>query len=86
MPKSSLEDRMTRLERQMAQLLAEGDSSRATEQPAPDAWKSVIGYFKKGDGMKEVFDEALKIREKHREEFHKKQSRRRPVAKRRKVS
>ena len=86
MPKSSLETRIARLERQVTQLLANGNGHLESSRPKPDSWKSVIGIFKKGDGMKEVLDEALKIREQHREDFYKKQTRRRTAAKRRKVA
>ena len=79
MPKSSLESRIDRLEEQMSQLLADTRGRRASQQPDSEQWKAVIGVFKKGDGMKAVLDEALKIREQHREEFYKKQTRRRTV-------
>lgn len=85
MAKASLESRLEKLERQVNQLLANSRSRLESLQPPADAWKSAIGIFK-GPGMKEVLDEALKIRERHRAEFRKQQSRRRAATKRRKVT
>jgi hypothetical protein len=85
MVKASLESRLEKLERQVTQLLANSNSRLESLQPPTDAWRSAIGAFK-GAGMKEVLDEALKIRERHRADFRKQQSRRRPSAKRRKVT
>lgn len=85
MAKASVESRIAKLEEQVAQLLASGDARQQTRQPPADSWRSAIGAFK-GAGMKEVLDEALKIREQHRAEFRKQQSRRRTSTKRKKVA
>lgn len=83
MSKVSFESRIAKLEQQVAQLLASGDT--VSPSAPTDSWKSAIGAFK-GAGMKEVLDEALKIREEHRAEYRKQQTRRRASAKRRKVA
>ena len=85
MTKASLETRLSKLEQQVAQLLANDNARLQSQQPPSDGWKSAIGAFK-GAGMKEVLDEALRIREQHRDEFRKQPSRRRTTVKRRKVA
>ncbi len=83
MAKASFESRIAKLEQQVTQLLAKSDAV-SPSVPA-DSWKAAIGAFK-GAGMKEVLDEALKIREEHRAEYRKQQTRRRTSSKRRKVA
>lgn len=85
MAKASFETRIAKLEQQVAQLLASGVAKSPSVSVPADSWKSAIGAFK-GAGMKEVLDEALKIREEHRAEYRKQQTRRRTSAKRRKVA
>ncbi len=58
MTQDTLEKRVTRLEQQMAQLLA---NSPAT-LPAKD-WRRTIGMFAGDEIMKKIFEEGRKIRE-----------------------
>ena len=85
MAKVSLETRIAKLEQQVAQLQADENARMQSLQPPADSWRSAIGALK-GDGMKEVLDESLKIREQHRADYYKQQSRRRTSTKRRKVA
>ena len=85
MPRNSLESRIEKLEQQVAHLIANGTSCPSTSAEPTQDWRSVIGSMN-GPGMKEVLDEALKIREQHRKDFYEKQSQRRNAAKRRKVA
>ncbi len=85
MSKPTIEDRLRKLESQMTQLLGVGSARLASLRPGHEDWKSTIGIFQKGDGMKEVFDEALKLREAHRQKFYKAEARRQAAAKRRRV-
>src|SRR5262249_21327891 len=96
MPQQTLEERVARLERQVAQLLANSSGRQSSrmhgmpqsEQPAAqrpansnkpgsDDWRKTIGMFTDDEGMLQLFQEALNLREKDRERA------RRPAAKRR---
>lgn len=75
MSKPSLERRLSKLEQQMAALITVPKStSRAVEssnnrrQPlvARDRWKQTLGKFGPDDGMEEVFQEAMRLREEDR--------------------
>lgn len=57
MSKPTLEERVASLEKQVAQLRANGVPARQKD------WRRTIGMFTGDEGMKEVFREALKIRE-----------------------
>ncbi len=82
MRKPTIEQRLEALEAQVAKLT----NSQGTE-PAPRAkdWRRTIGIFT-GTGMKEVFDEALKIRQADREKFYRAEERRKQRQKARKTS
>lgn len=84
MPKSSLERRLSKLEQQMAALITvPRTTSRAVKssnnrrQPlvARDRWKQTLGKFGPEDGMDEVFQEAMRLREEDRRQA------KRPVSK-----
>jgi hypothetical protein len=62
MPNASLEHRVEALERQVAELRAERVNGR-DQKP----WLRVQGIFAGDEGMKEIFDEALRLREKDRQ-------------------
>jgi hypothetical protein len=62
MPPRTLKERVTALERQVAEMravLANGD--------LPDDWRRTLGMFSNDPGMQELFAEALKIREADRQ-------------------
>jgi hypothetical protein len=58
LPNQSLEHRVATLERQVAELKAQAVNGR-DQKP----WLRVQGIFAGNEGMKEVFDEALRLRE-----------------------
>ena len=59
----TLEERVTALEKQVAQLMEE------TLSPPPEKdWRSTVGMFRDDPVMKEVQEEAHKIREADREQ------------------
>jgi len=62
MPNLTLEQRVTALEQQVAELKAQG-MNNGENKP----WLRVLGIFAGDEGMKEIFDEALKLCEKDRQ-------------------
>ncbi len=60
MSQATLEERVAELERQVAQLVAQLVANGA---PRQKDWRRTIGMFTGDEGMKEVFREAMKIRE-----------------------
>jgi hypothetical protein len=62
MPNPTLEQRVSALERQVAELKTLGANGRD-----PKPWLRVLGIFAGDSGMREIFDEALKLREKDRQ-------------------
>jgi hypothetical protein len=71
MPNETLKERVDALEQQLAVLKAEVVNGRE-QKP----WLRVQGVFAGDSGMREIFDEALKLREQDR-----RRARRRPAAK-----
>jgi hypothetical protein len=61
MPDQSLEYRISTLERQVAELTAQAVNGR-DQKP----WLRVRGIFAGNEGMKEIFEEALRLREQDR--------------------
>ncbi len=66
MSNSTLEQRLAALEQQVSALAAQGGIGR-DEKP----WLRVLGIFGGNEGMKEIFDEALKLREQDRQRTRK---------------
>jgi hypothetical protein len=62
MPNPTLEQRVSALEREVAELKSHGANGRDLK-----AWLRVQGIFAGDEGMKEIFDEALKLREQNRQ-------------------
>lgn len=62
MTQASLEERVAKLEKTVAELLAK------PREPGRDDWRRTIGMFTDDPVMKEICDEALKIREQNRRE------------------
>jgi hypothetical protein len=70
MPQSTLEERVTTLERQVRDLLAEKKKGNR-----PKDWRRTSGAFTGDDLMKQVFVEGRKIRETERKQARTKQTR-----------
>ncbi len=62
MPNATLEQRIDALERELAALKAEIVNGRE-QKP----WLRVQGVFAGDEGMREIFDEALKLRKRDRQ-------------------
>lgn len=67
MPNPTMEQRVAALEQQVAELKAQERDGRE-QKP----WPRVLGMFAGDEGMKEIFDEALKLREQERPPSHQK--------------
>ena len=65
----TLEQRLAVLEKQMAELKAQKSNG-----PAEKPWLRTMGMFAGDQGMKEIFDEALKLREKDRQRARRRQT------------
>jgi hypothetical protein len=61
MSTASLEQRVSELERQLAEL-----RSLIEHRPGRDAWKSVVGMFADDPGIEEIHRETRRIREEDR--------------------
>jgi hypothetical protein len=62
MPNATLEQRVAVLEQQVAALMGQRVNGRD-----PKPWLRVQGIFGGDEGMKEIFNEALRLREKDRQ-------------------
>ncbi len=67
MPEPTVEERLSKLESQVSNLVAALNPSK----PGKYDWVSTIGMFGNDPVMKEIFDEALRIREEDRERCRK---------------
>ena len=73
MTQPTLEQRVAALERQVAQLQGQ-DGNGKPEKP----WLTTMGAFSGDEGMKEIFEEALKFREKDRERARRRYAKKSP--------
>lgn len=71
MAKATLEQRITALEQQVAELRAAANGSSTKD------WRRTIGMFTGDKVMKQIFDEALKFREADREKARRRFSKQR---------
>jgi hypothetical protein len=62
MPNPTLEQRVSALEREVAELRTQRANGGDLKP-----WLRVLGIFAGDEGMKEIFDEALKLREQDRQ-------------------
>jgi hypothetical protein len=72
MPPPSLEQRVAALEHELAELKA-----RCGNGPAKD-WRRTVGMFTDNPGMKELFAEAMKLREADRRKARRRRQNKRP--------
>ena len=63
MSKHTLEERVAKLEEQVASVLANG------VRPTTD-WRSVVDKYAGDEGLLEIFREAMKLREADRQRFY----------------
>ena len=73
MPPRSLEDRVAVLEQEVSELKAR--QGNGTEKD----WRRTIGRFTDNPGMKELFAEALKLREADRRKMRRRPTKTRPT-------
>ena len=79
MRKPTVEERLAKLEEQMKQMLDAVDPLRDSLEPGPDEWKLTAGIFDKEDGMDEVFQEEMNLREAERRKFRRMLADRKPA-------
>ena len=60
MARQTIEQRIAALEKEVAQL---SNKLRSNREPGRDDWKATVGMFANDPIMKEIDEEALKIRE-----------------------
>ena len=73
MPPSSLEQRVAALEQEVANLKSQRGKVRDKD------WRRTIGMFTDNPGMKELFAEAMKLREADRSKARRRQPRKQPA-------
>jgi hypothetical protein len=61
MSQGTVEERLTTLEKQVAELQAQ-----VQKLTRPKDWRNIVGIFEGDEGMKAIFEEARKIREEDR--------------------
>jgi hypothetical protein len=67
MSHDTLEERVSRLEKQMDKLMKREPSARPHDEPGPDDWKTTVGMFRGDPVVKEMIDEAAAVREEERQ-------------------
>jgi len=72
MPPLSLEQRVAVLEQELSELKARRGDGHVKD------WRRTVGMFTDNPGMKELFAEALKLREADRRKARRRQRRKRP--------
>ena len=73
MPPLSLEERVAILEKELAELKPRRGNGRAKD------WRRTVGIFTDNPGMKELFAEAMKLREADRSKARRRQQQKRPA-------
>ncbi len=73
MKPQTIEQRVAVLEKELSELKAQNGRGHAKD------WRRTIGVFTDNPGMKELFAEALKLREADRRKARRRQSKRRPA-------
>jgi len=73
MPPLSLEQRVAVLERELSELKARRGNARVKD------WRRTVGMFTDNPGMKELFAEAMKLREADRSKARRRPQRKRPA-------
>jgi hypothetical protein len=61
MTRATLEERMNALEKRVEELQAQ-----VQKLARPKDWRNIVGIFEGNEGMKQVFEEARRIREEDR--------------------
>lgn len=61
MTRATLEERMNALEKRVEELQAQ-----VQKLARPKDWRNIVGIFEGNEGMKQIFEEARKIREEDR--------------------
>jgi hypothetical protein len=74
MKKLTIEQRVAVLEQELSELKARRDNGRVKD------WRRTVGRFTDNPGMKELFAEAMKLREADRRKARRRQPRKRPAA------
>ena len=70
----SLEERLSALEQEVADLKAQ-----RPQEAAKKDWRRTVGMFTDNPGVQEIFDEALKLREGDRKKARRRQRRKQPA-------
>ena len=65
MSQSTLEERVARLEKRLDELM---QGREVTDAPKSKDWRRTVGMFKGDPIMREIIDEALRMREQERRE------------------
>jgi len=76
MTQAMMEERLAALEKQVGEL-----ARRLLALEAPKDWRATIGMFAGNEGMKEIFEEARKIREADRAKARKPKRKRQAAVK-----
>jgi hypothetical protein len=75
MSQAKLEERVARLEKRLEELVQE---KSAANQPLRKDWRRTVGMFKGDPIMKEIIDEALRMREEERREVRERERSKQP--------
>ena len=76
MSKMSLEQRVATLEKQVARINGQHANGRQDK-----AWLRTLGMFAGDEGLREVFEEAMKLREKDRQRAYRRFDKKAPARK-----
>ncbi|MEX2139474.1 MAG: hypothetical protein WD894_09445 [Pirellulales bacterium] len=70
MSQATLEERVARLEKRLNELVQDNSAARRVRKD----WRRTVGMFKGDPIMKEIIDEALRMREEERREARKQEN------------